>query len=90
MSRAACEICGDTYDYCGECGTCHKCVNELLEQQLATAHREGWEQAKSEMAQEVDMEGGIKYKPGSWEQQALYKAANRIRAMEYKGAEKTV
>ena len=59
-------------------------------ERLHQAHREWWEQAKREMAQEVDMEGGIKYKPGSREQQALYKAANRIRAMEYKGAEKTV
>lgn len=28
MSRSACEVCGETYDYCGECGTCHKCMGE--------------------------------------------------------------
>ncbi len=28
MSRSACEVCGETYDCCGQCGTCHKCMGE--------------------------------------------------------------
>ena len=31
MSRSACEVCGETYDYCGQCGTCHKCMGEDID-----------------------------------------------------------
>lgn len=27
MSKS-CEICGDTDNYCGECGTCHSCLDD--------------------------------------------------------------
>ena len=63
---------------------CDHPIQLELDNLIQQAHREGWEQGKREAASETDMEGGSKYKPGSWEQQALFRAAERIRAMEYK------
>lgn len=75
MSEAACEICGSPDDYCGSCGTCFKCMSGITEQQLATAHRAGWEQCKQQIIEEWEKPHGLT--DGS-------KFIDRLRNLEYK------